>query len=125
MAPTQRKKEQGDKCRQQEIYHLHERLRKVHSKYKQDLLEERKKREKEEEIRELEKEISRSKETFQDTLHGLAPKYISDIIDRYKPTRSLRSSSSNLLRVPLSNSKTYGDRAFSIAAPTLWNALPR
>ena len=54
----------------------------------------------------------------------MAPRYISDIIDQYKPTRSLRSSSSNLLRVPLSNSKTYGDRAYSVAAPTLWNALP-
>ena len=60
-------KENKDKSRQQEIYRLHERLRRVNAKYKNDLVEERKKREeKEEEMRELEKEISRSKETFQD-----------------------------------------------------------
>ena len=39
------------------------------------------------------------------------------------PTRPLRSSSRGLLKVPRSNSK-YGDRSFSVCAPTLWNGLP-
>ena len=36
----------------------------------------------------------------------------------------LRSTSSNLLRQPRSNTKHYSDRAFSYAAPRLWNSLP-
>ena len=31
---------------------------------------------------------------------------------------------SNLLVVPRTNLHTYGDRAFGVAAPTLWNELP-
>ena len=56
-------------------------------------------------------------------LNGLSPSYITDILDRYVPTRPLRSSSRSLLKVPRSNSK-YGDRSFSVCAPTLWNGLP-
>ena len=37
--------------------------------------------------------------------------------------RSLRSSSSNLLVIPRSKLKSYGDRAFSISAPKLWNDI--
>ena len=56
--------------------------------------------------------------------HGLAPAYLSDILEHYKPARCLRSSSGHLLRVPTSNLRSYGDRAFSVAAPSLWNKLP-
>ena len=56
-------------------------------------------------------------------LNGLSPSYITDLLDRYVPTRPLRSSSRGLLKVPRSNSK-YGDRSFSVCAPTLWNGLP-
>ena len=35
--------------------------------------------------------------------------------------RSLRSSSRNLLAIPHSKLKSYGDRAFSVCAPKLWN----
>ena len=38
-------------------------------------------------------------------------------------TLPLRSSSRGLLKVPRSNLK-YGDRSFSVCAPTLWNGLP-
>ena len=31
-------------------------------------------------------------------LHGMAPKYVSDLVEEYKPSRSLRSSSKFLLR---------------------------
>ena len=58
------------------------------------------------------------------SLNGLAPFYLSDLISTYVPSRSLRSASLSLLYVPRSNQKTYGDRAFAVAAPRLWNALP-
>ena len=38
--------------------------------------------------------------------------------------RNLRLSSKCLLKVTISNLKSYGDRAFSVAAPKLWNQLP-
>ena len=49
--------------------------------------------------------------------------YITELLDRYVPPRPLRSSSRGLLKVPRSNTK-YGDRSFSVCAPTLWNSLP-
>ena len=42
--------------------------------------------------------------------------YITELLKPYRPSRSLRSSSRNLLTVPSSNTLTYGDRAFSFAA---------
>ena len=38
--------------------------------------------------------------------------------------RNLRSSNRNLLAIPKSQTVTYGDRAFSVAAAKLWNSLP-
>ena len=58
------------------------------------------------------------------SLNNLAPSYISDLLTPYIPSRSLRSSSQSLLVVPRSIQKCYGDRAFAVAAPRLWNALP-
>ena len=57
-------------------------------------------------------------------LNNLCPSYISDLLETYKPTRSLRSSSRNLLAIPRSKLKSYGDRAFSVCAPKLWNDIP-
>jgi hypothetical protein len=57
-------------------------------------------------------------------MHGAAPQYILDML-KPKPTpRALRSSDANLLAVPTTRTKTYGDRAFSASAPKLWNKLP-
>ena len=59
-------------------------------------------------------------------LHGMAPTYICDLVKEHKPRRSLRSSSQQLLSLPpLTKTKTYGDRSFSVAAPEIWNNLPR
>ena len=41
-------------------------------------------------------------------LNNLCPSYISDLLEAYKPTRSLRSSSRNLLAIPRSKLKSYG-----------------
>ena len=54
--------------------------------------------------------------------HGLAPGYISDLLQLHRPARSLRSNSLNLLEVPRTRRKTYGDRAFSAVALRLWNS---
>ena len=55
---------------------------------------------------------------------GIGPLYISDMITKHEPTRSLRSSPKRLLVVPRYNLKTYGRRAFSVNGPILWNSLP-
>ena len=60
-------------------------------------------------------------------LHGLAPTYISELIEEYKPKRTLRSASQFLLctRPPkLCKTKYYGERSFAAAAPKGWNKLP-
>ena len=56
-------------------------------------------------------------------LNNLCPSYISDLLETYKPARNLRSSGRKLLVVPRSKLKSYGDRAFSVAAPRLWNDI--
>ena len=58
------------------------------------------------------------------SLNNLAPSYISDLLTPYILSRSLRSSNQSLLVVPRSIQKSYGDRAFAVAAPRLWIALP-
>jgi hypothetical protein len=58
------------------------------------------------------------------SLNGLAPGYLSDTL-QYKPTtRTLRSSNKCLLHVPNYRLASFGGRAFSRAAPRLWNTLP-
>ena len=58
-------------------------------------------------------------------IHGLAPKYISDLVVINSSMYNLRSADSLFLSVPHINTKrTLGDRAFTIAAPKLWNSLP-
>ena len=54
----------------------------------------------------------------------MAPFYIMDLLSYRTCSRTLRSTDQKLLAVPKSRLKTYGDRAFSIAAPKLWNELP-
>jgi len=57
-------------------------------------------------------------------LHGQAPPYISDLIQRYAPVRALRSVDQTLLTVPRTRYRTRGDRSFQAVAPRLWNDLP-
>ena len=58
-------------------------------------------------------------------LNGFAPTYLSELTQPYKNQRNLRSNNQYLLRVPKSRTTTFGDRAFSVCAPKLWNNLPR
>ena len=42
----------------------------------------------------------------------------------YKLARSLRSNFQDLPIQPTCKTKTYGDRAFSVCAPKIWNTVP-
>ena len=61
--------------------------------------------------------------TYQ-ALNGLAPSYLSERLDTYRPSRNLRSSGKLLQTTKKTNTVNYGDRAFSVCAPKLWNNLP-
>ena len=58
-------------------------------------------------------------------IYGLAPKYLCDLLTFKSSLYNLRSSGSILLSMPAVRSKTLGDRAFMVAAPRLWNSLPK
>ncbi|XP_067021901.1 uncharacterized protein [Acropora muricata] len=58
-------------------------------------------------------------------IHKLSPVYLQELISKYSPSRKLRSSDAMLLERHSYNLKTYGSRAFRVAAPELWNKLPR
>ncbi len=57
-------------------------------------------------------------------LSGLVPKYTSDLLIPYSHQRALMSNNQLLLTVPCCRCKAKGGRAFSAAAPKLWNSLP-
>ena len=56
----------------------------------------------------------------------MAPAYISDLINVRKHTRySLRYKPGTIVLHPAKKmKKSFGDRSFNVAAPTLWNTLP-
>ena len=49
-------------------------------------------------------------------VNGMAPVYLQDLLDLYRPCRSLRSGNMQLLKAQSYNLKSYGLRAFSICA---------
>ena len=57
-------------------------------------------------------------------LHGLVPEYLSELIHKYEPSRSLRSCDKLLLCVPKVNTVSFGERSFAYCGPKLWNSLP-
>ena len=54
----------------------------------------------------------------------MAPSYLSELLVRYEPMRSLRSSQRDLYVVPPISTNFYGKRSFGHAAPELWNGIP-
>ena len=58
-------------------------------------------------------------------LGGVDPVYLQKLICPFRPTRSLRSESKNLLYVPACRTATYGNRLFTVETATLWNDLPQ
>ena len=57
-------------------------------------------------------------------LNGLAPAYLSESLTVRDTGRALRSTYHCQLNVPRTRSKQWGDRAFVVAGPRLWNKLP-
>ena len=60
-------------------------------------------------------------------LHGLAPPYLAEQLQRVADVDSrqrLRSASTSALVVPPTRLTTVGDRAFPVAAARTWNGLP-
>ena len=57
-------------------------------------------------------------------LNGLAPGYLADMLEPYRPTRTLRSHDQQLLIVPKARTVTYGTRTFRSCSSRLWNTLP-
>ena len=55
--------------------------------------------------------------------HEMAPSYLSELLVRYEPGRSLRSSQRDLYVVPPILTNFYGKRSFGHAAPELWNSI--
>ena len=60
--------------------------------------------------------------TYKIRLHK-QPVYLLEYINEYRPTRTLRSSDSSALVIPTTKTVT-ASRAFSVAAPRIWNGLP-
>ena len=59
------------------------------------------------------------------TLNGSGPQYLEDILKFYHQARTLRSSGDHLrLEEPNFNMKTYGQRAFPVAAPLTMEQAP-
>ena len=64
------------------------------------------------------------------SVNGSAPEYLCELLVKYKQEYNLRSVTNTqtrddfLLKVPKTNLKCCGDRAFSAIAPKLWNELP-
>ena len=56
-------------------------------------------------------------------MQGCAPLYLRELLVKQANTRTLRSNTMNLLQIPHTNLKRFGDRAFCAYTPHLWNEL--
>jgi hypothetical protein len=59
--------------------------------------------------------------------NNAAPEYLNELVEPYVPGRVLRSGSKKLLCVPGKKdalTKSFGERAFSFAGPSLWKPTP-
>ena len=52
------------------------------------------------------------------------PPYLSSSLSTYQPSRSVCTSTEQLLKIPKTNLKTFGKRSFGYSAPTVWNLQP-
>ena len=57
-------------------------------------------------------------------LHYQQPSYLAEILPRYTPSRSLRSSASATISVPLRKISMVFSKSFSSVASSIWNKLP-
>jgi len=56
--------------------------------------------------------------------HGLAPGYVSELLQSYQPARTLRSTTQGQRLSEPRVATSWGERAFSRAAPVLWTGVP-
>ena len=54
------------------------------------------------------------------SISGTAPQYLSDLLQPYTPASDTRT-----LVTPRVNTKTFGERSFSYAGPSVWNNFPQ
>ena len=60
------------------------------------------------------------------SISGTAPQYLSDLLQPYTPARQLQSVSDiQTFVTSCVKTKTFGERSFSYAGPSLWNSLPQ
>ena len=60
------------------------------------------------------------------SISGTAPQYLSSLLQPCTPARQLRSAFDTRIFVnPRVNTKTFGERSFSYAGPSVWNNLPQ
>ena len=57
-------------------------------------------------------------------VNSLAPEYLCNLVHKKECPRPLRSDKLELLKIPTTRLKTYGDRSFQYAAAVEWNKLP-
>ena len=57
-------------------------------------------------------------------LHYQQPSYLAEILPRYTPSQSLRSSASTTISVPLRKTSMVFSKSFSSVASNIWNLLP-
>ena len=53
-----------------------------------------------------------------------APLYLEELVNIYKPARSLRSENNTTFVTPIVRTKSYRERRFDKVAASLWNDLP-
>ena len=53
-----------------------------------------------------------------------APLFLREKLVKHANTRTLRPNTKNLLQIPHTNLKRFGDKAFCAYAPRLWTELP-
>ena len=66
--------------------------------------------------------------TMYKCLHGMAPRYLSELcvpVSTLPSHRRLRSACTQQLVVPGYRLSSFGPRSFAVAGPSLWNSLPK
>ena len=53
-----------------------------------------------------------------------APSYVEELVNIYKPARSIRSENNTTFVTPIVRTKSYRERRFDKVAVSLWNDLP-
>ena len=58
-------------------------------------------------------------------MNGLVPDYLINLLPMHPNSQSLRSDDIyQIVIIPQMKRRTFGDRAFSVMGPKLWNQLP-